>query len=141
MNISVNGASYIQLFGFLNISQTTISSFIVTVILCVAGVLLGRNLKKRPGKAQVLVEKGVMMIHNMVLDTMGPHNASWTPFIATIFLSSICGSYIGLTGFLTHSYLQLKKLLKQMLLSQCQKKKQRIILKLQILFQVFQACH
>lgn len=100
MNISVNGASYIQLFGFLNISQTTISSFIVTVILCVAGVLLGRNLKKRPGKAQVLVEKGVMMIHNMVLDTMGAHNASWTPFIATIFLSSICGSYIGLTGFL-----------------------------------------
>lgn len=100
MNISVNGASYIQLFGFLNISQTTISSFIVTVILCVAGVLLGRNLKKRPGKAQVLVEKGVMMIHNMVLDTMGQHNASWTPFIATIFLSSICGSYIGLTGFL-----------------------------------------
>ena len=100
MNISVSGASYIQLFGFLNISQTTISSFIVTVILCVAGVLLGRNLKKRPGKAQVLVEKGVMMIHNMVIDTMGHHNASWTPFIATIFLSSICGSYIGLTGFL-----------------------------------------
>ena len=100
MNISVSGASYIQLFGFLNISQTTVSSFIVTVILCVAGVLLGRRLKKRPGKAQVLVEKGVMMIHNMVIDTMGAHNASWTPFIATIFLSSICVSYIGLNGFL-----------------------------------------
>lgn len=100
MNISVTGASYIQLFGFLNISQTTISSLIVTIILCVAGVLLGRNLQKRPGKAQVLVEKGVTMIHNMVLDTMGQHNASWTPFIGTIFLSSICGSYIGLTGFL-----------------------------------------
>ena len=100
MNISVSGASYITLFGFLNISQTAVSSFIVTVILCVAGVLLGRNLKKRPGKMQVLVEKGVLMIHNMVLDTMGPHNASWTPFIGTIFLSSICGSYIGLTGFL-----------------------------------------
>ena len=100
MSISVTGASYIQLFGFLNISQTTISSLIVTVILCVAGVLLGRNLRKRPGKAQVLVEKGVTMIHNMVLDTMGAHNASWTPFIGTIFLSSICGSYIGLTGFL-----------------------------------------
>ena len=100
LNISVTGASYVTLFGFINISQTTISSFIVTVILCLAGVLLGRNLQKRPGKIQVLVEKGVMMIHNMVIDTMGPHNASWTPFIGTIFLSSICGSYIGLTGFL-----------------------------------------
>ena len=100
MNISVEGATYFTLFGFINISQTTISSFVVTVILCVAGVLLGRNLQKRPGAAQVLVEKGVGMIHNMVVDTMGAHNANWTPFIATIFLSSICGSYIGLTGFL-----------------------------------------
>ncbi len=99
MNISVTGAELYDL-GFIKISQTTISSWIVTVILCVAGILLGRKLTKRPGKAQVLVEKGVMMIHNMVLDTMGHHNASWTPFIATIFLSSICGSYIGLTGFL-----------------------------------------
>lgn len=100
MNITVEGAKYITLFGFLKISQTTVSSFIITVLLCIAGVLLGRKLTKRPGKMQVLVEKGVMMIHNMVLDTMGSHNASWTPFIATIFLSSICGSYIGLTGFL-----------------------------------------
>lgn len=99
MNISVTGAELYDL-GFIKISETAISSWIVTIILCVVGILLGRKLTKRPGKAQVLVEKGVMMIHNMVLDTMGHHNASWTPFIATIFLSSICGSYIGLTGFL-----------------------------------------
>lgn len=100
MNISIEGASYFDLFGFIRISQTTISSFIVTAIVCVLGVLLGRNLQKRPGKLQVLVEKGVSMIHNMVLETMGSHNAGWTPFIGTIFISSILGSYIGLTGFL-----------------------------------------
>ena len=98
MEISVKGALYLEIFG-IKISQTVISSVIITVLLCIAGVLLGRNLKKRPGGAQVLVEKGVSVIHNLVIDTMGPHNASWTPFIATIFLSSICGSYIGLTGF------------------------------------------
>lgn len=100
MNISVEGAQYFELFGFLRISQTAISSFVVTVLVCIAGILLGRNLKKRPGALQVLVEKGVSMIHNMVIDTMGPHNAGWTPFIGTIFISSILGSYIGLTGFL-----------------------------------------
>ena len=100
MNITVEGASYYTLFGFITISQTAISSFVVTAILCIAGVLLGRNLQKRPGNAQVLVEKGVGMICNLVVDTMGEHNEHWTPFIATIFLSSICGSYIGLTGFL-----------------------------------------
>ena len=100
MNITIEGASYIELFGFIRISQTAISSLIITVLVCIAGVLLGRNLTKRPGKLQVMVEKGVSMIHNMVLETMGPHNAGWTPFIGTIFLSSILGSYIGLTGFL-----------------------------------------
>lgn len=98
MEVSVNGALYLEIFG-IKISQTAISSLIITVLLCVAGILLGKKLKKRPGGVQVLVEKGVTMIHNLVVDTMGAHNASWTPFIATIFLSSICGSYIGLTGF------------------------------------------
>jgi F-type H+-transporting ATPase subunit a len=36
----------------------------------------------------------------MVIDTMGAHNAHWTPFIIVLFLSSICGSLIGMTGFL-----------------------------------------
>ena len=46
------------------------------------------------------MEKGVMMLRNMVVETMGEHNAHWLPFIGTIFLSSICGTLIGLTGFL-----------------------------------------
>ena len=48
----------------------------------------------------MLVEKGIMMMHGMVVDTMGKHNAHWTPFIITLFVSSICGSLIGMTGFL-----------------------------------------
>lgn len=99
MNISIEGAGYFDLFGFIRISETTISSCVLTLVVCILGILLGSNLKKRPGKLQVLVEKGVSMIHGMVLETMGPHNAGWTPFIGTIFLSSMLGSYIGLTGF------------------------------------------
>lgn len=103
MNISVNGAFVyftIPIFGGIPITQTTVSSLIVTVILMIAAIKLGKNIQKRPGGVQVLVEKGIMMMHNMVLDTMGAHNARWTPFILTIFLSSICGTFIGLTGFL-----------------------------------------
>lgn len=106
MNVDVTGAYIyfsIPIFGGINITQTTVSVLLVTVFLMVAGCLLGRNLTKRPGKLQVLTEKGVMMLHNMVCDTMGEHNAHWTPYIGTIFLSSICGSFIGLTGFLRSS--------------------------------------
>lgn len=105
-NVSVNGAYIyftIPIFGGINITQTTLSVFLVTLILALSGYFLGRNLKKHPGKLQVLTEKGVMMLHNLVCDTMGKHNAHWMPYIGTIFLSSLLGSFIGLTGFLRSS--------------------------------------
>ena len=103
MSIDVTGAYVyfvIPIFGGIPISQTTVSSFIVTVLLCTAFILLGRKIEKRPGKLQVLVEKGVSMITNLTVSAMGKHNIHWTPFMGGLFLCSICGSYIGLTGFL-----------------------------------------
>ncbi len=89
----------IPILGGIPITQTTVSSFVVTVALCIAFILLGRNLKKRPGKTQVLVEKGVSMITSLTVSAMGEHNKNWTPFMGCLFLCSICGSYIGTTGF------------------------------------------
>ena len=106
MNVNVTGPFIyfeIPIFGGIPITQTTVSSLIITVLLCIACVYLGKNLRKRPDGKQVLVEKGVLILHNMVVDTMGEHNAHWLPFIGAIFLSSICGSLIGLTGFLRSS--------------------------------------
>ncbi len=103
MELDVTGAFIyfeIPIFGGIPITQTTVSFFLVTVFLCWASVYLGKGLKKRPDGKQVLVEKGIMMLHNMVVETMGKHNAHWLPFIGTIFLSSICGTLIGMTGFL-----------------------------------------
>ena len=103
MDLSVTGAYVyftLPIFGGIPISQTTVSSLVVTILLCWACISLGKGLKKRPDGKQVLVEKGVMMLRNMVVETMGEHNAHWTPFIGTIFVSSMCCSLIGLTGFL-----------------------------------------
>lgn len=103
MNVSVDGAFIyftIPIFGGIPITQTTVSSFLVTVLLIIACITLGKNLKKRPDGKQVLVEKGVSLIYNLTASAMGEHNIHWAPFIGTIFLCSICGSLIGLTGFL-----------------------------------------
>lgn len=103
MNVSVDGAFVyyvIPILGGIPITQTTLSGFVVTVLLCTAFIYLGSRLKKRPDGKQVLVEKGVMMLHNMLCDTMGAHNAHYLPLIGTIFLSSIFSSLIGMTGFL-----------------------------------------
>ncbi len=99
MNVTGPGIYFtIPLFGGIPITQTAVASFVVMVLLCVAGVLLGRNLKKRPCKMQVITEKGVGMIYDLVSDAMGSHNAGWTPYIAALFLSSLGGSLIGMTG-------------------------------------------
>ena len=103
MNVNVTGPYVyftIPIFGGITVTQTTVSGLIVTVLLCTAFILLGKDLKKRPDGKQVLVEKGVLMLYNMVVDTMGAHNAHFLPLIGTIFLSSICSSLIGLTGFI-----------------------------------------
>ena len=101
--MSINGAKIyfvIPILGGIPVTQTMLSSLLVTLILCIAGYRLGKHLKKRPGPAQVLTEKAVSTLYNLVSDTMGPHNAHWTPYIGTLFLSSLCGSLIGMTGFL-----------------------------------------
>lgn len=106
MNLNVSGAFIyftIPILGGIDITQTTLSSLLVTLLLIIFCVRCGRNLKKRPDGMQVLVEKGVNMLYTMVEENMGAHNLHWAPFIGTIFLSSILGSLIGLTGFLRSS--------------------------------------
>ena len=73
MELEVTGAFiYFELpvFGGIPITQTTVSFLIVTIALCLACYFLGRDLKVRPDGKQVLVEKGVMMLRNMVVETM-----------------------------------------------------------------------
>ena len=106
MDLNVTGAYIyfqIPILGGINITQTAVSLLLVTVLLSVAGISIGRKITVRPGKTQALVERLILMLRGMLVETMGEHNAHWLPYIATIFLSSICGSLIGLTGFFKSS--------------------------------------
>lgn len=80
------------------ITQTTISLLAVTIILLIVALIAGKKLTKRPGRLQVITEKLVNMLYGMVRDTMGEHNLKFAPYIGTLFLSSIIGSLIGMTG-------------------------------------------
>ena len=101
MTLNVSGPFIyftIPIFGGINITQTTVSSLLVTILVCGFCIALGKNLSTRPGPRQILV-----MLRDMVVSTMGAHNEHWTPFILTLFLSSLFGSLIGMTGFLRSS--------------------------------------
>ena len=81
----------------IDITQSTVSLLVVTVALLIVAVIINKNLKKRPGGFQVIVEKLVGMLYGMVEDTMGKHNSRFAPYIGTLFLSSIFNTLIGMT--------------------------------------------
>ena len=100
MDIQVTGPKIyfeIPILGGIRITQTTVSLLVVTILLIMLSYFLTRKLTKRPGKAQVIVEKLISMLYGLVEDTMGKHNLAFAPYIGTIFLSSIMGTLIGMT--------------------------------------------
>ena len=80
------------------ITQTTVSLFVVTILLMIVGYIASRKIDKRPGPLQVLVEKVLNMLYSLVEDTMGKHNVRFAPYIGTLFLSCMIGSLIGTTA-------------------------------------------
>lgn len=100
MDLSVTGPKIyfeIPILGGIKITQTTVSLLVVTILLITVSYFLTRKLTKRPGRVQVVVEKLVTMLYNLVEDTMGKHNLKFAPYIGTLFLCSIFGTLIGMT--------------------------------------------
>ena len=101
MNISITGPGVyfsFPLFGMeIAISQTAVALLVVTILILTAAFIVTRKIEKRPGKMQVLVEKLVTMLYDLVESTMGKHNLKFAPYIGALFLSSIFGSLIGMT--------------------------------------------
>ena len=82
------------------LTVTAVSLTVVTLVLITLAVLLTKNLSKRPGRVQVVLEKLVSMLYGLVRDTMGEHNMHFAPYIGTLFLSSVVGTLIGMTQIL-----------------------------------------
>ena len=100
MQLEITGAKIyfeIPIFGGIPVTQTMVSLILVTLILIAIGFIASRNIKKRPGRLQVVTEKLVGMLYNLVESCMGKHNLKFAPYIGTLFLSSIVGTLIGMT--------------------------------------------
>ena len=101
MNISITGPGVyfsFPLFGMeIAISQTAVALLAVTILILAAAFIVTRKIEKRPGKMQVVVEKLVTMLYDLVESTMGKHNLKFAPYIGALFLSSLFGSLIGMT--------------------------------------------
>ena len=103
MDISISGpkvyfAIHTPWFS-INITQTTFTLLFVSLAVIITAYFLTRKLDKRKPKGlQIVVEKAVGMLYNLVENTMGKHNIRFAPYIGTLFISSVCCTLIGMTG-------------------------------------------
>ncbi len=102
MNVDVKGPEIlfeIPVLGGIGVSETIVNSWIIMAVIALVCFFLGRNLKvKNPSKRQLVAEKAVTMITNLVTDVMGEKNAGWAPYIGTLLIFSAVSSLSSLTG-------------------------------------------
>lgn len=91
----------IPVLGGIRITQTTLTSWIAMALIILISFLVTRKLSvEKPGRVQIVVEKLVGMLYDMVESTMGRHNLFMAPYIGTLMLSSVFGSLLGMTTVL-----------------------------------------
>lgn len=102
MNVSVTGPKIIftiPILGGIQITETIVNGWIVMAVITLICFILGRNLSLRnPSKRQIIAEKLVTMLSNLVSNTMGKHNLGFLPYIGALFSYSILSSLCGLVG-------------------------------------------
>ena len=89
----------IPIFGGINVNETEVNLLIVTLLLLVVSLILTHKMEKIPRKkTQLLAEKIVITIDNLVESTMGKRYMAFAPYMMTLFASSVFGSLISLVG-------------------------------------------
>lgn len=83
--------------GFVQISETVTVTWFIMAVLIIFAYFGGRNLKKVPGKFQIVVETIVGGINGLTKTTMGEHNMAFAPYVGTLLLfigiSNIAGLF------------------------------------------------
>lgn len=89
----------IPILGGIPISETVFNGWLVVAVISLICFFLGRNLSVRnPSKRQIVAEKLVLTLANLVEATMGKNNMFFLPYIGALFSYSILSSLSGLVG-------------------------------------------
>lgn len=86
-----------SIFGF-GVTDSFLVMWIITAIIAVAAIVLGKNLEKIPSKRQNIVELVVESINGLVIDNMGPGYKAFIPYIGTLVIFILSMNVIGLIG-------------------------------------------
>lgn len=83
-------------FFSVNIS-TILNTWLVMAMLVLAGLMVGKRLKKIPGRLQTIMEMFVSSFDELCQDTLGKElGRKYLPFIATVFIFVLLSNWIGI---------------------------------------------
>ena len=96
MGVTVTGPKVIftiPILGGIDVTESIVNMWIIMAVIVAVCIFLTRNLKVIPTtKRQIIAEKLVEMLTDLVRNTMGEHNIKFVPYIGTLFTISIIGS-------------------------------------------------
>ena len=95
----MGGASevVIPLFGFLDITGEVLMMWLIVAILAVFSILVGKNLKERPGKLQNVIEWGIEYLDGSFSSNLGKERGrKYFCFLGSLFVFIIFANYSGL---------------------------------------------
>lgn len=97
--MNVTGPKIIFEWGSFHITETILNAWIVMAVIALLCFWLTRGLRtQNPGKKQIIAEKLVLMVNNLVRTSMGEKYLAYAPYIGTLFAFSMLGSLISLLG-------------------------------------------
>ena len=88
----------IPIFGGIPVTETVTNSWIIMAVIVILCIWLSHDLKKVPTGKQVIAEKLVGMLYDMVESTMGRGYIKFAPYIGALFTLSVFGSLSSLLG-------------------------------------------
>lgn len=87
----------IPVFGILDITGEVITMWIIILALSVMAIIVGKNLKEKPGKFQNMIEAGIEYLDGSFSENLGPVRCrKYFCFLGSLFIFIIFANYSGL---------------------------------------------
>jgi len=88
---------YTTIFGF-PLTETIVNTWIIMAVAFAVCYLLTRNMKKQPGKAQVIGETIVTAMDSLVSQNMGKDKMKFVPYMLSLMMFLVFANTCGLYG-------------------------------------------
>lgn len=98
--LSCKNVFTIPLFGGIGVSEATVVTWIIMLVIFLICFIMTRNLKvENPGKRQLLVESAVDGLTNMAKGFVGEEGGMYVDYLITVLLYLAFANLIGMFGF------------------------------------------